>query len=144
MTVSGAEEAGNLAIDATEPVERLLRDLRHPHAGCRLGRRPGASSCTARTSYGAAGGHLLARELLRQFVHPLALLLWAAAGLAVVAGIQAIAIAIVVVIVLTRFAFFQRLQAGGGRSAPGVPASTREGAPRRRRAGHRGCAARSQ
>ena len=48
----------------------------------------------------------------RQFTHPLALLLWAAAGLAWLAGIEAVAIAIVVVIVLNAvFAFFQEVQA---------------------------------
>jgi len=58
------------------------------------------------------GGHRLARELLRQFVHPLALLLWVAAALALIAGIEPIAIAIVFVIVLNAgFAFVQELQA---------------------------------
>ena len=49
---------------------------------------------------------------MRQFTHPLALLLWAAALLAVVGGIVPLAIAIVVVIVLNAiFAFVQELQA---------------------------------
>ena len=52
------------------------------------------------------------RDLARQFTHPLALLLWGAAALAVVGGIVALAIAIVVVIVLNAaFAFVQELQA---------------------------------
>jgi len=52
------------------------------------------------------------RELARQFTHPLALLLWAAAALALVAGIPALAVAIVVVIVLNAlFAFAQEVQA---------------------------------
>ena len=54
----------------------------------------------------------MARELAAQFTHPLALLLWAAAVLALVAGIPALAAAIVVVIVLNAaFAFAQELQA---------------------------------
>ena len=53
-----------------------------------------------------------ARDLARQFTHPLALLLWAAAGLAWIAGIVPVAIAIVIVIVLNAaFAFVQELQA---------------------------------
>ena len=58
------------------------------------------------------GGRRWPRELATQFTHPLALLLWAAAGLAWVAGIVPVAIAIVVVIVLNAaFAFVQELQA---------------------------------
>jgi calcium-translocating P-type ATPase len=50
--------------------------------------------------------------LLRQFTHPLALLLWAAAGLAWLGGIVAVALAIVVVIILNAFfAFLQEMQA---------------------------------
>ncbi|HET8813507.1 MAG TPA: cation-transporting P-type ATPase, partial [Solirubrobacterales bacterium] len=47
-----------------------------------------------------------------QFTHPLALLLWGAAGLAAIAGIAPIAVAVVVVIVLNAaFAFVQERQA---------------------------------
>ena len=52
------------------------------------------------------------RELLAQFTHPLALLLWLAAALAVVAGTVVLALAIVAVIVLNAaFAFAQERQA---------------------------------
>ncbi|HEU4848636.1 MAG TPA: HAD-IC family P-type ATPase, partial [Rubrobacteraceae bacterium] len=52
------------------------------------------------------------RELARQFTHPLALLLWAAALFALVGGLAPLAAAIVAVIVLNAaFAFFQELQA---------------------------------
>ncbi|MGE5857019.1 MAG: cation-translocating P-type ATPase [Solirubrobacterales bacterium] len=52
------------------------------------------------------------RDLARQLTHPLALLLWAAAGLAWIAGIVPVAIAIVVVIAVNAiFAFVQELQA---------------------------------
>ena len=58
------------------------------------------------------GGHRWWRALARQFTHPLALLLWAAAVLAWIAGIIEVAIAIVVVIVLNAaFAFVQETQA---------------------------------
>jgi calcium-translocating P-type ATPase len=56
--------------------------------------------------------HNHGKDLLRQFSHPLASLLWVAAGLALLEGIVALAIAIVVVIVLNAlFAFTQELQA---------------------------------
>jgi len=52
------------------------------------------------------------RSLLGQFTHPLALLLWAAAGLSLVTGVLTLAAAIVVVIVLNAaFAFVQERQA---------------------------------
>jgi calcium-translocating P-type ATPase len=99
-------------IDATEPVERLLRDLRSSRSG--LSAREAARRLIA---YGPnelhrRGGHHVWRELGRQFTHPLALLLWAAAGLAWLAGIVAVAVAIVIVIFLNAlFAFFQEMQA---------------------------------
>jgi magnesium-transporting ATPase (P-type) len=58
------------------------------------------------------GGRRWPRELAQQFVHPLALLLWAAAALALVAGLATLAIAIVAVIVLNAlFAFWREQQA---------------------------------
>jgi len=52
------------------------------------------------------------RSALDQFIHPLALLLWVAAGLSLVTGVVALAVAIVVVIVLNAaFAFGQERQA---------------------------------
>ncbi|MGO8870048.1 MAG: cation-translocating P-type ATPase [Acidimicrobiales bacterium] len=101
-----------MALDATVPVARLLRDLRttprglsNPEAGRRL-------TVYGRNVLVRRGGHRLWREFARQFTHPLALLLWAAAGLAWLGGIVAVAIAIVIVIVLNAmFAFFQEMQA---------------------------------
>jgi magnesium-transporting ATPase (P-type) len=52
------------------------------------------------------------RDLLSQFTHPLALLLWLAAGLSAVTGSDAVAGAIIAVIVLNAaFAFVQEQQA---------------------------------
>ncbi|HST40875.1 MAG TPA: cation-transporting P-type ATPase [Conexibacter sp.] len=52
------------------------------------------------------------RQLAQQFVHPLALLLWAAAVLAFVAALPALGVAIVAVVVLNAlFAFWQEQQA---------------------------------
>jgi len=67
------------------------------------------------------GGTSRWRELGRQFAHPLALLLWAAAALAVVAGNLTLAIAIVAVIVLNAvLAFFQEAQAERATEALGA------------------------
>src|SRR6516162_6398184 len=99
-------------VEPTEPIERLLRDLRTSVSG--LSTREAQRRLVA---YGAnelqrRGGHRLWLELGRQLTHPLALLLWAAAGLAWLAGIGAVAIAIVVVIIVNAvFAFFQEVQA---------------------------------
>jgi calcium-translocating P-type ATPase len=52
------------------------------------------------------------RSLLDQFIHPLALLLWFAAGLSLATGVVTLAVAIIVVIVLNAaFAFAQERQA---------------------------------
>lgn len=98
--------------DPTEPIERLLRDLRTTRAGL-----SGSEAERRLLQYGPnvlqrRGGRRWPRQLAQQFAHPLALLLWAAALLAWIAGIGAIAIAIVAVIVLNAaFAFFQEQQA---------------------------------
>ncbi len=58
------------------------------------------------------GGRRWPRELAQQCLHPLALLLWAAAGLALVAALPALAVAIVAVVLLNAlFAFWQEQQA---------------------------------
>jgi calcium-translocating P-type ATPase len=99
-------------VDPTERVELLLRDLRT--------RRHGLSEREAARRLIIYGPNELASrkdrrwpaELARQLTHPLALLLWAAAGLAALAGIVAIALAIVVVIMINAaFAFAQEVQA---------------------------------
>jgi Cation transporter/ATPase, N-terminus/E1-E2 ATPase len=58
------------------------------------------------------GGRRWPRQLLLQFTHPLALLLWAASALALVAGLPPLGAAIVAVIFLNAvFAFVQEQQA---------------------------------
>jgi calcium-translocating P-type ATPase len=100
------------SVDPTEGVDLLLRDLRAAQSGL--------TSREAERRLVHFGPNVLVRrggtrwpsELVRQFIHPLAILLWAAAGLALVAGIVAIAVAIVVVIVINAaFAFAQEMQA---------------------------------
>ena len=107
--LSGASE---VPVDATEPVGRLLRDLRASRDGLSTREAQRRLIAYGPNELQRRAGHRLSRELARQFTHPLALLLWAAAGLAWLAGIVAVAIAIVVVIVLNAvFAFFQEVQA---------------------------------
>ncbi|MGO8957231.1 MAG: cation-translocating P-type ATPase [Streptosporangiaceae bacterium] len=111
-TTASAPLDGQPGVDATEPVSRLLRDLRTFASGL-----SGREAARRLVVYGPnelrrSGRRHLGRELGRQFTHPLALLLWAAAGLAWLAGITAVAVAIVIVIFLNAlFAFVQELQA---------------------------------
>jgi calcium-translocating P-type ATPase len=99
-------------LDPTEAAERLLRRLKSSRMGLssREAQRRlvqfGPNELTRR------GGRRWPRELARQFTHPLALLLLAAAGLAWIAGIVPVAIAIGVVIAINAaFAFVQEMQA---------------------------------
>ena len=98
--------------DLSEPLDRLFRDLRSGPEGLtarEAGRRLvayGPNELTRR------GGRDWPRQLLRQFTHPLALLLLVAAGLAFAAGTTVLALAILAVIVLNAaFAFGQERQA---------------------------------
>jgi calcium-translocating P-type ATPase len=100
------------AVDPEERVDLLLRDMRSSRSGItsrEAGRRLiqyGPNLLVRR------GGRRWPRELAMQFTHPLALLLWAASVLAWVAGIEPVAIAIVVVILINAlFAFVQEMQA---------------------------------
>ena len=98
-----------------DPEERL--DLLFRHLGTRRDGLPPREAARRLEQHGPneirrreGPGHL--RELARQFTHPLAVLLWAAAVLAVAGDLVALAIAIVAVIVLNAvFAFAQELQA---------------------------------
>ena len=100
------------APDPEERVDALLRDLRTTRDGLsarEVDRRLiqyGRNEITRRQG----AGHV--RALARQFTHPLAALLWVAAGLALADGTTVLAAAIVAVIVLNAlFAFVQELQA---------------------------------
>ncbi|MET9883106.1 cation-transporting P-type ATPase [Streptomyces sp. NPDC006430] len=108
----GVSEPAAAPLDPEERVDLLLRDLRSTREG--LTAREAARRLV---HYGPnmlrrRGGRRWPGELARQFTHPLALLLWAAALLAWWAGIVAVALAIVVVIVVNAaFAFVQEMQA---------------------------------
>jgi len=104
-------EAGP-ALDPEEEVPRLLADLRTQVGG--LDAREAARRLlqVGPNAIRRDSGPRVWRSLLAQFTHPLALLLWLAAALALVTGVLALAIAIVVVIVLNAaFAFAQERQA---------------------------------
>ncbi len=108
-----AEESGSPAVrDPEETADLLLRDLRTG--------RDGLSSTEAQRrllQYGPnalqrRGGRRWPAELARQFTHPLALLLWLAAGLLLIVGSNVVAAAVILIIVLNAaFSFAQELQA---------------------------------
>jgi calcium-translocating P-type ATPase len=105
--------ASGVSLDAREPVTRLLRDL--GSSACGLAAREAARRLV---QYGpnelrTSQARTWPKDLLKQFTHPLALLLLLAAVLAVVAGTVNLAWAIVAVVLLNAlFAFVQERQAG--------------------------------
>ncbi|HTR89873.1 MAG TPA: cation-transporting P-type ATPase [Solirubrobacteraceae bacterium] len=107
-----AREGSGEGANPEEAAALLLRDLRSSREGL-----SSAEAARRLLQFGPnelvrRGGRRWPRELLRQFSHPLALLLWAAALLAWLAGIEAVAAAIVVVIAINAFfAFVQERQA---------------------------------
>jgi calcium-translocating P-type ATPase len=112
--VSAADGAGGAAtvLDPEEAADRLLRDLRTGREGL-----TGTEAARRLLQYGPnalqrRGGRRWPAELARQFTHPLALLLWLAAGLLLIVGSNVIAAAVILIIVLNAaFAFVQELQA---------------------------------
>ncbi|MFI5615768.1 cation-translocating P-type ATPase [Amycolatopsis sp. NPDC051903] len=99
-------------VDAREPVELLLRDLRSAPDGLTTREAARRLQVEGPNELPRRGRAQWPLELLRQFVHPLALLLWVAAGLAWFAGTANLAVAIVGVIVLNGLlAFYQEQQA---------------------------------
>ena len=101
-----------VALDPEEAADRLLRDLRSAAEGL--------STREAQRRLLQYGPNTLRRqrkrrwpaELARQFTHPLALLLWLAAGLLVIVGSNVVAAAVVLIIGLNAaFSFVQELQA---------------------------------
>ncbi|MEV6339343.1 cation-transporting P-type ATPase [Nocardia vinacea] len=99
-------------VDPREPVDRLVRDLR--------ARRDGLDERDAARRLEVYGTNELLRragrswpsELIGQFIHPLALLLWVAAGLSWLTGAVVLAVTVIAVIVLNAlFAVAQERQA---------------------------------
>jgi calcium-translocating P-type ATPase len=99
-------------VDARESLERLLRDLRTSRDG--LSEREAARRLISAgpNELTRAKGRSWTRELGSQLIHPLALLLWAAGGLAALERTWALAIAIVAVVWINAlFAFVQERHA---------------------------------
>ncbi|MFR9676908.1 cation-translocating P-type ATPase [Streptomyces sp. TR02-1] len=99
-------------MDPEERADLVLRDLRSSAAG--LSQREAERRLVqfGPNELHRRGGPRWPGQLARQFTHPLALLLWAAAALAWVAGILAVSVAIIVVIVVNAvFAFAQETHA---------------------------------
>jgi calcium-translocating P-type ATPase len=99
-------------LDPEESADRLLRELRTSRCGLstreaeRRLLQYGLNTLQRRTKKQWPG------ELARQFTHPLALLLWLAAGLLLIVGSHVVATAVVLIIVLNAaFSFVQELQA---------------------------------
>lgn len=102
------QDASAVTLDPEEAADRLLRDLRSAPEG--LSTREAARRLLQ------YGPNTLRRqskrrwpgELARQFTHPLALLLWLAAGLLLIVGSNVVAAAVVLIIVLNAaFSFVQ-------------------------------------
>jgi calcium-translocating P-type ATPase len=98
--------------DPREAVELLMRELRARPEGISSREAERRLVAYGRNEIVRRGGVRWPRQLARQFTHPLALLLWLAAGLAFVGGTPVLGAAIVAVIVLNAvFAFAQERQA---------------------------------
>ena len=135
-SVTDPAHEGVSGVDPQESIERLLRDLRT--------RRVGLSDREAARRLLVFGPNELVRrrgrgwlrDLVAQLVHPLALLLWLAAGLAALSGTTPLAIAIVIVILINAlFAFLQERHAEQAVEAlsaylPVTVHVVRDGAPR--------------
>jgi magnesium-transporting ATPase (P-type) len=99
-------------VDATEGLDLLLRDLRSSRTGLTTREADRRLVQYGPNELRRRGGARWPGELGRQLTHPLALLLWLAAGLSFAVGNQTVAIAVLLVIFLNAaFAFVQEMQA---------------------------------
>ena len=98
--------------DPREPLALLLRDLRARPEGLSTREAENRLLVHGPNELLRRGRRRWWREIVAQLVHPLALLLWGAAALALAVGSPVVAIAVVIVIVLNAaFAFVQERQA---------------------------------
>ncbi|MGE5274027.1 MAG: cation-translocating P-type ATPase [Verrucomicrobiota bacterium] len=105
-------DAGRMVGDPREPIPRLLRDLQSRAEGLPDREAERRLLVYGRNELVRRGGRRWQRELVNQLVHPLALLLWAAALLALASGSTVLGAAIVAVVLLNgAFAFVQERQA---------------------------------
>ena len=130
-----SEPALRSEVDAEQAVDLLLRDLRSSREGLSTREAQRRLAQYGPNELRHRGGWRWPGELARQLTHPLALLLWLAAGLSLAVGSQTVAIAVLLVIVLNAaFAFIQELQAGRAvealaRYMPQHATVLRDGAP---------------
>lgn len=110
---SGSEQSAlPTEVDPREPLARLRQDLRTGPQGLSRREAERRAAVYGRNEVRREHRGRLRRELGRQLVHPLALLLWGAGGLAFVAGTSVLGMAIVAVILLNAgFALLQERQA---------------------------------
>src|SRR5215471_15550217 len=98
--------------DPLEPLAQLFRDLRTSPDGLSAREAARRLEVSGPNELVRRGGRRWPGELARQFTHPLAMLLAAAAALAWASGTPRLAVAIVAVILLNAsFSFAQELQA---------------------------------
>jgi magnesium-transporting ATPase (P-type) len=110
--LSASERGDGRIRDPREPIVALLRDLRARPEGLSVREAERRLVAYGPNELRRRGGRRWPRELVKQFTHPLALLLWLAAALAFVAGTPVLGGAIVAVIFLNAlFAFAQERQA---------------------------------
>ena len=138
--VQGLTQTGRVAdfdqVDSSEstegssrgPVDVLFRHLKASPAGLSSREAARRLVVVGPNELVRRGGRTWPREVAKQFTHPLALLLWLAAALALGAGTPVLAAAIVAVIFLNAlFAFVQERQAERAVEAlKQVPAAKRD------------------
>ncbi|OYD71041.1 cation-translocating P-type ATPase [Rhodococcus sp. OK302] len=100
------------AVNPRESMERMFRDLRSGRQGLASREAERRSIVHGSNELQRRRGREWPGQVLRQLTHPLALLLWMAAALAVVSGASPLGVAIVFVILVNAvFAFVQELHA---------------------------------
>ncbi len=109
--VDGQRDASGVR-DPEEVADLLLRDLRTGQEGLSNTEAQRRLLQHGPNALERRGGRQWPGELARQFTHPLALLLWLAAGLLLIVGSNVVAAAVILIIVLNAvFSFAQELQA---------------------------------
>lgn len=112
MPMPHAVAASTPAVDGREPIARLLRDLKTSTNGLSRREVERRLVVNGRNELTRRRGRRWPRQVAAQVAHPLALLLWVAAGLAFLAGTPVLGVAILAVIALNAlFAFVQERQA---------------------------------
>jgi calcium-translocating P-type ATPase len=107
-----AEPLSNDQVDPEEGLGRLLRDLRTKRTGLSDREAARRLESLGRNELVRRGGRTWPRQIYRQLTHPLALLLWMAAGMAQLSGTTPLAVGIVIVVwINAAFAFAQERHA---------------------------------